>query len=252
MGNIRKSKKDTLSEVQKKLTSILSGLVKHECDAELYICDLAIANEIEELDKILYPLRSETIRGKAYDINKLVNIINPNEPAYDFSIVKVYKYQYIKDKIRCLARINVQMDISHNFQRKALKELIEINEFSENYIKEITSKLEKQLEEEKEVITNICKNPDDYDILISGYLEKVEYEQINFGVKRKINKMKKGKEITLEKIRLNRHLSIKKPNVIIYHPDIEEDNQRADMEVKYLEKKGYKLASRGIFYRKKK
>lgn len=251
MGTIRKSKKDTITEVQQKLSKIFASLTKYECEAELYVSDLDTANKIEELDSILFPLRSDTARGKAYDINKLVNIINPGEPAYDFSVVKVKKYPYIKDKERCLKRIGVQMEISHNFQKKALAELIQNNEFSVDYIKELNNNLEKKLNDEKEIIDNIINNPDEYDVLISGYLDKVEYEQINYGINRKIKKIKKGKEITLEKVRLNSHLSIKKPNVIIFNPDTEEDNRRSDMEVKYLEKKGYKLASRGIFYRKK-
>lgn len=251
MGTIRKSKKDIVLDVQQKITTILSTLQKYECDAELYVCDIDVAKQIQELDNLLFPLRSDTIRGRAYDVNKLINIINPDEPAYDFSVVKVFKYQYIKDKERCLKKIGVQMEISHNYQKKSLNDLITSNNFSEDYINRLWQDLEEKIACEKEIIEEILINPDAFDILISGYKEKVEHEQINFGVKRTIKKIKKGKEITLEKIRLNSHLSIKKPNLIVYHPDINEDTLRSDMEVKYLEKKGYKLATRGVFYRKK-
>lgn len=251
MGIIRKSKKDIVLDVQQKITTILSTLQKYECDAELYLCDINVAKQIQELDNLLFPLRSDTARGKAYDVNKLINIINPDEPAYDFSVVKVYKYQYIKDKERCLKKIGVQMEISHNFQKKSLKDLISSNNFSDDYIKKLWQDLEEKITCEKVIIDEILKNPDEFDILISGYKEKVEHEQVNYGVKKTIKKIKKGKEITLEKKRFNSHLSIKKPNLIVYHPDIEEDSQRSDMEVKYLEIKGFKLATRGVFYRKK-
>lgn len=254
-----KNKKDIFKNVKEEIDAILLGLEKYpDSIAELYISDLSTAKKLEDLDNILFPLRDGTARGKAYAVDKVINIINPNEPAYDFSVLKVDKYQYVTKKESCHKMIPQTFEVSQNFERRRLQDEFEANNYSKDFEDIRKAELEARLSKERELVEDIIENPDNYSVLISGYMNKVEYEQINYGVKRVINlndkniskklisKMKKDGFV---KVRLNKHLSIRKPNIIIYKADSELDELRADMEVKYLEKRGYKIASRGIFYK---
>lgn len=246
-----KDKKETLNLVKAELDNVLLTLKKVNCNALLFEANEAEARLIESLDNKLYPLRDTTKRSSAYNIDKIVNFINLKEPAYSYSVVSVFKYQYVKDKDKCLSMIPVTTDISHNFERKELREEIEEHNYSQELIEKKEFELSEKHKKELELIEQIVKNPNDYNILISGYLHRVEYEQINYGVNRKISKKdKNGRVKEYEKIRLNKHLSVTKPNIIIKKDDIEDFKARADMEVKYISQRGFKIAARGVFYKK--
>ena len=200
-------------------------------------------------------------RGSAYSVAKIVNIVNPEGAAYDFKVVDVFKYQYVKNKESCLKLIPKNLEISHNFQRKILRESDDYKKNSTglNEIKE--KELEEKLALETKRVDEIIKNPDDFNIIISGYLDKVQYEQINYGIKKIIDDKDttinrsirdKAKHDGFVKKRFNKHLSITKPNIIVYEPDEDVEKERVLMEVKYLEKRGYELVARGIFCKKTK
>ena len=258
---IRKSEKqEAYSDVKKQIDEIISTLeVCTKADAELYTCDLRTACKIASLDAILYPFRDGSRRGSAYSVDKIINIINPGQPAYDFDVVEVFKYQYVNKKESCLRMLPKTLEVSHNFERKKLREEIKEEKYSNDLAEKRTAELNKRLEEESLLINDIIENNNEYSIVISGYMHKVKYEQINYGIKKviDINDESISKKIRNKakldgyvKTRLNKHLSIRKPNIIIYEPDKDMDEQRADMEVKYLAKRGFKVAARGIFYKK--
>lgn len=241
-------KKEVLENTKTTINDILDNLEKLPDfeGAKIYVCELETAKKILQLDNELMPLRSESTRGKAYNINKIVNVINPYNPAYDFSMVRVEKYPYITNKEKCLRKLPEEAEVSANFHRKRVTEQIENNDYSEDFKKKLADEIERIIERERENIDDVINNPDNYIIKISGYHERIIYGQINYGFFQEEAETK-----VLKKKRANKHLSIKIPNVIVFQPNEEADKHRVDMEAKYLKKSGFIQIARRVFVKRK-
>ena len=240
------NKNEILENAKKKIKLLLNTLEKPiEFErSELYIINEEIYKNLLDIDLLLIPLRTESRRGKAYDINKIVNIINPKTPAISYKLVKAEKYTYVSDKTKCLDKLEVEKTVSENFYRKRVKEQIKDNDYSDLFIKKINEELEQLIEDENNIIDEIIKNPNKYSIRICGYKDRITYGQINYVPISIKNDLKSKKEKTI-----NKHLSTVYPNILIYrHEDI--DNKRSDMEVKYLEKEGFSQVAKRIFIKK--
>lgn len=241
-------KKEVLENIKSSVDEILSTLERLEDfeSAKIYICDIETSKKLLELDNDLLPLRSESIRGKAYNISKIVNIINPHAPAYDFSLVKVEKYPYVSNQEKCLKKLPQEIEVSANFHRKRINEQIESSDYSEHFKKKLAVEIELLIEKEREDVEEVLQNPDEYIIRISGYKERLIYGQINYGYYH----VDAQTSITTKK-RANKHLSITFPNVIVYQPNEDADKHRIDMEVKYLNKIGFSQIARRVFIKRK-
>lgn len=212
--------------------------------ALLYVINDVIYQSFLDIDAALIPLRTETRRGKSYDLNKIINIINPKVPAISYKLVKAEKYPYISEKTKCIDKLQVEKLVSANFHRKRVKDQIESNSYSEELIEKMNTDIEKLIEDESEAIDHIIKNPNDYKIRICGYKDRITYGQINYVPMNTTNDTSAKKEKTV-----NKHLSTVYPNVLVFKEAVV-DTRRTDMEVKYLESEGYSQVARRIFIKK--
>lgn len=212
-------------------------------NAEIFVLPPYMVNEFSELDKKLEPCRKNSIRQKAYTINKIVNLLNPETPAYSYDLTLVEKYVYLSTKTKCIEEAKARVEISANIYRRELTNLIEANSsYSEDFIEKLKEELEEQIiEERKKVSAIVADNSLCKDIRISGFKNKIQYGQINYGyygLDKNGNKAKR---------RTNKHLSIIYPNVFFLEPNNDIDKHRHQMRALYLEKEGYIEISRDIF-----
>ena len=242
-------KKEVLDNAKTTINDILENIEKLPDfeSAKIYVCDVETVEQILKLDSELLPLRTETTRGKAYNINKIVNIINPDTPAYDFSMVRVEKYPYVTNKEKCLKKLPEECEVSANFHRKRISEQIENNDYTDDFKRKLEDEIERIIEIERKNIDDVINNPDDFIIRISGYQERIVYGQINYGFFKQDPESK-----IFKKKRANKHLSIKIPNIVVFQPNEEADKHRTDMEAKYLKKSGYEQIARRVFVKRKK
>lgn len=237
-----------LEDTKKKVNDCLKNhgdyVRYHESD--IYIMKPEKLILFDEIQEKLKAENKKITRGKAIGLNKIVNLINPNKPAYQYNFTTVEKYVYLSTRAKCLNAAEVKLATSANISRKKLREYIDENtNFTEEFINKLEDELEEKIKKEKKRLEEIKKNPDICeDIQICGFKNRIKYGQVNYGYLSNIN----GKEI---KVRTNKHLSIVYPNVLFYQPDENIDNHRSLMEAKYLEEKGYVEIARDVFVKYK-
>lgn len=188
----------------------------------------------------------KSVRKKAYSVNKIVNLINPNNPAYQYDLTIAKKYVYLSTKDLCLKEAGARVEISANIQRKNLKEEIDNHpEYSSDFIEKLIDELEKKIEKERERVKEIISNPTLISsIKISSFKSLIEYGQINYGYLDEERVDAKGMKV---KVRTNAHLSINYPNVFFYEPIEDIDEHRSLMVAKYLEELGYIEICKDVF-----
>jgi hypothetical protein len=188
-----------------------------------------------------------TVKGKAYCIDKIVNLINPDKPAFQYNFTIAEKYVYISTKETCIKEASKRVEISANIIRNNLSNHLEENKnYSKDFIEKLEEEAEEKIQKERAAIKEIEDNPEILDsIRISGFKNKIEYGQVNFGFFEIID----GKKT---KVRTNKHLSVVYPNVIFYEPDEEADKHKQLMEAKYLEKNGFVEVTRNVYVKYKK
>lgn len=215
-------------------------------ESDIYIMKPEKLLLFDEIQENLKAENKKITRGKAIGLNKIVNLINPNNPAYQYNFTTVEKYVYLSTRKKCLSAAEIKISTSANISRKKLREYIDENtNFTEQFIEKLENELETKIKKEKERIEEIKKYPDICeDIQICGFKNRIEYGQVNYGYFSIVG----GKEI---KVRTNKHLSIIYPNVLFYQPDESVDNHRSLMEAKYLEEKGYVEIARDVFVKYK-
>ncbi|AXH16373.1 hypothetical protein CP985_03235 [Malaciobacter mytili LMG 24559] len=243
-----KSKKETLIDAKQEIFNILNTVSVERIffNAKYYIIDEDTAEKIIAIDGTLKPLRTESKRGKAYDVRKIVNFINYGKPAYSFSFTIVDKYVLITDNIKCCQAAPVEFIVDYNFLIDRLRKRLEKSNYSQDFKDSVMNKLKNKLEKERDFINFAANNPEEHEFEISGYTDKISYAQINFAYLEKNDKgfyIKKGKS--------NKHLSKLIPNIIIFREFKNADNHRPDMKTKYLLERGFKKYGRRIYIKKK-
>ena len=242
-----------MEEANSKIEDILKKYGKHQhfYKSDLYIMSPDTLSLFTQIEDSLSDFRNTTngkksVRKRAYSINKIVNLINPDNVAYQYDLTMAKKYVYLSTKELCIEEAKVRVEISANIQRKNLREDIERHpEYSLDFIKKIEDELEKKIEDERNKVDEVIKNPDSISsIKISGFKNLIEYGQINYGYFHKDKLDKKGQKL---KVRTNAHLSIVYPNVLFFEPDEETDKHRSLMEAKYLEDMGYVEICRDVY-----
>lgn len=218
------------------------GEYKEFHNSKIYIMSPDKVKIFNAMDEELSPYKKNTVKGKAYSIDKIVNLINPNQIAYQYEFVLVEKYPFVSDLQKCINYAKESIEVNANTYRKETETLIEANpQWNEEFVQKMRDEVEKKIEKERAKITQIDKNPDTCKKMrISGFKHKLTYGQVNWGYYR----IENGVKI---KVRTNKHLSVNYPNVIFFEPDVEADKHRRDMEAKYLERSGFVEISRNVF-----
>ncbi len=198
--------------------------------AKLYVVDLEFYKEVLKVDETLMPLRTDSRRGQAYSIDKIVTILNPEDEAFQYNLTAVWKSSLVTDQGKCFDRLAAEKDISINKINKRVKDKIIEDDLDDDAAQSLKDVAALKIKDEKEEFDKIKANPEKYHLIISTYKERKSYGQIAWGYYDKDKKKKKGQ----------RHLSITYPNLLIYNEDLEIDTHRTDMMVAKFIKEGYR------------
>jgi hypothetical protein len=202
------SKKNLLLYTRNATQNILNSLVAIKfIKADLYIVTKDIYAKLLEIDSLLLPHKKDTRKTNIYSIGTFVNILNPTNVAFTYTLTPVYKRKQISDfsKIQlALAReyaVSVKM-LHHDFD-----EYIKNNDISELTYQEKLQELNERLKLEKQYYEAINNNPDEY---MYNKL-KIATQPILHGQIRYYYINEEG-----EKEDMQRHLSSEIPNILVF------------------------------------
>ena len=239
-----------LNDSKEKIFKLLNNwkVVEEFMGVKIYVFSPDYVEFFKSIDNDLSIYRNDkNKRGKAYSVNKIVNIINIDNVAYNYKFVKAEKYVFISTKERSIKEADKRVSISAHIYDREIEKTISNNEFSPEYIEKIIKENEKKKVKERENVNKIMDNPDICEkVYICGFKDKIEYGQINYGYYKFCDEKK-----DFIKARDNKHLSIKYPNILFYSPE-EVDDFRSDMKAAYLIKEGYVEITRNVFVKYKK
>ena len=121
------SKKDLLLYAKNATQSILNSLVAIKfIKAELYIVNKDIYSKLLEIDSLLLPHKKDTRKTNIYSIDTFVNILNPTNTAFTYTLTPVYKRKQISD----FSKIQLALDREYAVSIKMLNH--EFDEYSEH------------------------------------------------------------------------------------------------------------------------
>ena len=202
------NKKDLLLYAKNATQSILNSLVAIKfIKADLYIVNKDIYSQLLEIDSLLLPHKKDTRKTNIYSIDTFVNILNPTNTAFTYTLTPVYKRKQISDfsKIQlALAReyaVSVKM-LNHEFD-----EYVKNNDLSELTYQEKLQELDERLKLEKQYFEAIKTNPDKY---MNNKL-KIATQPVLHGQIRYYFINSDG-----EKEDMQRHLSSEIPNILVF------------------------------------
>ena len=202
------NKKDLLLYAKNATQSILNSLVAIKfIKADLYIVNKDIYSKLLEIDSLLLPHKKDTRKTNIYSIDTFVNILNPTNTAFTYTLTPVYKRKQISDfsKIQlALAReyaVSVKM-LNHEFD-----EYVKNNDLSELTYQEKLQELDERLKLEKQYFEAIKTNPDKY----MNNKFKIATQPVLHGQIRYYFINSDG-----EKEDMQRHLSSEIPNILIF------------------------------------
>lgn len=234
MGKKISDKQMALKEAKKSIEILLSQ--KEPIlfmDTELYLVSKFFYKTLIDIDATLIPYKTDSRRGKAYSIDKIVNILNPQSIAFKYHLTKANKSTMISDRNKIIDRLEEERSSSEkNIMKRANDKILEESPL-ENEKQLILNKATQKIIDEQKEFNKIHITPERYDLLISGFKESIPYGQINFHYL-------EDKKI----VKTNKHLSIKLPNILIFDDYLEDEGYRSDMFVAKFIKGGYKAFGR--------
>lgn len=115
-------KSDILSNAKFNVKSILDKMEPIKfVDAELYLINREVLNELMVIDAILLPYKKDTRRCEVYSIDKMVNILNPKFTAFKYVLNPIYRSSQVWDRTKTIDRLDEELAKS----KKRLLDLIE-------------------------------------------------------------------------------------------------------------------------------
>jgi len=221
-------KSDVFQNVSTQVHELLKQFATIEqCGSILYIIDQETYAQIKELEKELLPLQTETRRGQAYQMDKIVNILNPEGVAFKYHVGIAKRSKLITDKNKIIKQLPAEYEINKNKVLLAAEKTIKESNLTGDNLADFRNTINKTLQDEKTKLENVLKNPEHYKIIISGFNIKKEWGHITYHYKELSGENKSVHQ---------KHLKTTYPNVLVYEDISANDQYRIDMEVaKFIE-----------------
>jgi len=198
-------------EIRADIEMILNKLKAVEINEEtlLYIVTPKIYMQILKIDHKLLPYRTDSRRGKEYNLSYFINILNDLETvAFTHGFSTVERSELVTDQKKTILRLPVEFEVNKNKLKKELEDLILNKSISSDRASKLRSKLSQQIEEEKITLDKILNNPNNYKVIISGYEFRKIYHQVFFHYLKGVKKVK---------TRVQKHLSVEKSNILVFN-----------------------------------
>lgn len=202
------NKKDLLIYAKNATQSILNSLVAIKfIKADLYVVNKDIYSKLLEIDSLLLPHKKDTRKTNIYSIDTFVNILNPTNTAFTYTLTPVYKRKQISDFSKIQLALDREYAVSIKMLNHEFDEYIKNNDISELTYQEKLQELDARLKLEKQYFEAIKTNPDRY---MHNKL-KIATQPILHGQIRYYFINSDG-----EKEDMQRHLSSEIPNILIF------------------------------------
>ena len=216
------SKKDLLLTSKVEVEKILSSLTPIKfVKSDLYIVSEDIYAKLLVIDLSLLPYKRGTKKTNIYSIDTFVNILNPTEVAFTYTLTPVLKRKQISDFSKVQLALAREYAVSTKMLNQEFDEYINSNDLSEFEYSERLKELNSRLALEKEYFEAINNNPDIYmDNKLKIATQPVLHGQIRYYY---INS--KG-----EKEDMQKHLSSELPNILVFDEN-SGDKKRKDNKI---------------------
>ena len=201
-------KKDLLLYAKNATQSILNSFVAIKfIKADLFIVNKDIYSKLLEIDSLLLPHKKDTRKTNIYSIDTFVNILNPTNTAFTYTLTPVYKRKQISDFSKVQLALAREYAVSIKMLNHEFDEYIQNNDISELTYQEKLQELDARLKLEKQYFEAINNNPDKY---MNNKL-KIATQPILHGQIRYYFINEDG-----EKEDMQRHLSSEIPNILVF------------------------------------
>lgn len=202
------TKKDLLLTAKAEIEKILNGLMPIKfVKSDLYIVNKDVYTKLIEIDAVLLPHKKGTKKTNIYSIDTFVNILNPTEIAFTYTLTPVLKRKQISDFTKIQLALAREYAVSTKILNQEFEEYVNNHDLSEFQYSERLKELNSRLEFEKDYFESINNNPDRYmDNKLKIATQPILHGQIRYyfinkdGVKEDVQK----------------HLSSELPNLLIF------------------------------------
>ena len=203
------NKRDLLVNAEKSINEILKSYLPIKfVKSDLYLIDQSGYKKLLDIDAILLPHKKGTKKTNIYSIDSFINIINPKNTAFSYTLTPVLKRKQITDFSKIQLALARELEVSKNILNEDFDKYVENNDPSELTYNEKLDELNQKLQQEKDYYDSIMNNPEKFK---NNDKLKIASEPVLHGQIRYYYLNDSG-----EKTDEQKHLSSEKPNILVF------------------------------------
>ena len=203
------NKRDLLVIAEKSINEILKSYLPIKfVKSDLYLIDQYGYKKLLDIDAILLPHKKGTKKTNIYSIDSFINIINPKNTAFSYTLTPVLKRKQITDFSKIQLALARELEVSKNILNEDFDKYVENNDPSELTYNEKLDELNQKLQQEKDYYDSIMNNPEKFK---NNDKLKIASEPVLHGQIRYYYLNDSG-----EKTDEQKHLSSEKPNILVF------------------------------------
>jgi hypothetical protein len=200
------------TEVNKKLSEILEQ--SRQIDYNEIKLHLISEHELRQVLELELTVRADNIengvkkKNHFYDFAK---IINPEQPAFKYTLSMKHKKKEIFDPQKVKKALPAEFEIWKNKERSDLEKEIKdpLNAISDSQAKNLRMRLEKDIELAKIKVEEVLENYQEYDVVISTFEQYTYYPALYYVLELENGKTKAA----------DTHLRKDVPNLLWFHDE---------------------------------
>lgn len=203
------NKRDLQVNAEKAINEILKSYLPIKfVKSDLYLIDQSGYKKLLAIDSILLPHKKGTKKTNIYSIDSFINIINPKNTAFSYTLTPVLKRKQITDFSKIQLALARELEVSKNILNEDFDKYVENNDPSELTYNEKLDELNQKLQQEKDYYDSIMNNPEKFK---NNDKLKIASEPVLHGQIRYYYLNDSG-----EKTDEQKHLSSEKPNILVF------------------------------------
>jgi hypothetical protein len=203
------NKRDLLVNAEKAINEILKSYLPIKfVKSDLYLIDQSGYKKLLAIDLILLPHKKGTKKTNIYSIDSFINVINPKNTAFSYTLTPVLKRKQITDFSKIQLALARELEVSKNILNEDFDKYVENNDPSELTYNEKLDELNQKLQQEKDYYDSIINNPEKFK---NNDKLKIASEPVLHGQIRYYYLNDSG-----EKTDEQKHLSSEKPNILVF------------------------------------
>ena len=200
------------AEVYQQLTSILTPVKKIDYhEITLYLVNQAQLNQLLSLELAVRSDNLENGIEKKNHFYEYAKIINPEHPAFKYTLSMKHKKKEIFDPAKVQKSLPAEFEIWKNKSRVILEKQIkeEDSAITDDQAILLRQELEKEIELARHNIEKVLENYHEYDVVISTFEEYTYYPALYYVMELPNGKTKAS----------DTHLRKDVPNILYYHDE---------------------------------